>query len=262
MQKGIDISRHQGVIDWGRVKNDGIEFAILRAGYGKSISQKDERFERNYTGCIGNDIHVGAYWYSYAVTEEEAQLEAEACLRSIAGKKFAYPIYFDIEDKTQSGLSRQQLEAITATFCERLERAGYWVGIYSYKAFLESKFSEDFLKRYAVWVAHTGVTETNFKYAYGIWQYSHTGTIKGIQSDVDLDYCYRDYPTMMKKAGLNGYEETGASYTEHVVTKNETLWGIAEKYLGSGERYPEIKQLNDLQSDKIIPGQVLKIPEK
>ena len=262
MQKGIDISRHQGAIDWSRVKSDDISFAILRAGYGKSISQKDERFERNYAGCIGNDIHVGAYWYSYAVSTAEARQESEACLRAIDGKKFAYPIYFDIEDKTQSGLSRQTLEDITRTFCEHLESAGYWVGIYSYKAFLESKFSADFLKRYAVWVAHTGVKETNFKYPYGIWQYSHTGNVKGIQSDVDMNYCYQDYPAMMKKAGLNGYGKPEITYTEHVVTKDETLWGIAERYLGDGERYPEIKQLNNLKSDKIIPGQVLKIPRK
>ncbi|MBE6847940.1 MAG: LysM peptidoglycan-binding domain-containing protein [Ruminococcus sp.] len=119
------------------------------------------------------------------------------------------------------------------------------------------------MKRYAVWVAHTGVTKTDFKYEHGIRQYSHTGAVKGIASAVDLNYSYKDYPAMMKTAGLNGYLKSSVSkYREHRVAKNENLWGIAEKYLGNGARYAEIKALNNLKSDTIFTGQVLKIPEK
>lgn len=263
MNKGIDVSAHQGTIDWKQVRSDAVEFAILRAGYGRELSQKDTGFERNFAGCTENGVHTGAYWYSYALTPDEAKKEAEVCLKSISGKKFDYPIYFDIEDKTQLGLSDRRLQDIASAFCSSMESAGYWVGIYSYKAFLESVFTADFLKRYAVWVAHTGVKETDFKYEHGIWQYSHTGAVKGIASAVDLNYSYEDYPAMMKTAGLNGYQESSVpKYREHTVAKNENLWGIAEKYLGSGIRYAEIKTLNNLKSDTIFTGQILKIPKK
>ncbi len=263
MNKGIDVSSHQGTIDWKQVKSDAVEFAILRAGYGRELSQKDSSFERNFAGCAENSIYTGAYWYSYALTVEEAKREAEVCLKAISGKKFDYPIYFDIEDKTQLGLSDKRLQDIAAAFCTVMENAGYWVGIYSYKAFLESVFTADFMKRYAIWVAHTGVTKTDFKYEHGIWQYSHTGTVKGVVSAVDLNYGYEDYPAMMKTAGLNGYSRSYVpNYKEHMVAKNENLWGIAEKYLGSGVRYAEIKTLNNLKSDTIFTGQILKIPEK
>ena len=197
------------------------------------------------------------------MTADDAKKEAEVCLKSIAGKKLAYPIFFDIEDKTQLGLSDSRLQDIATAFCNAMESAGYWVGIYSYKAFLESVFTADFLKRYTVWVAHTGVKETNFKYAHGIWQYSHTGTVKGVSSAVDLNYSYEDYPAMMKKAGLNGYAKASLpKYREHTVAKNESLWCIAGKYLGSGTRYTEIKTLIILTSETFNTGQILKIPEK
>lgn len=108
------------------------------------------------------------------------------------------------------------------------------------------------MNRYAVWVAHTGIEQTDFKYPHGIWQYSHTGKVNGIGTNVDLNYGYTDYPAAMRSAGLNGFAKRGNSIT-HTVVKNESLWAIAEKYLGSGLRYPEIKALNNLISDTIIP---------
>lgn len=205
MTKGIDVSVHQGNIDWKKVKSDGIDFAIIRAGYGRLSSQKDKQFENNYAGCKANGIPVGAYWYSYALSVDEVRKEAAACLKSIQNKTFEYPIFFDIEHKTQLALSDNLLQKIAIAFCEELEKAGYWVGIYSYKYFLESNFTPELLNRYAVWVAHTGVAQTNFKYPYGMWQYSHTGKVNGIRSNVDLNYAYVDYPRFMKKAGLNGF---------------------------------------------------------
>lgn len=263
MTKGIDVSVHQGDIDWKKVKSDSVEFAILRAGYGREFSQKDAQFEKNYAGCKANAIPVGAYWYSYALSVDEAKKEASACLKSIENKVFEYPIYFDIENKTQLALSEDLLQKITIAFCNELEAAGYWVGIYSYKSFLESNFTPEILKRYAVWVAHTGVTQTNFKYPHGIWQYSHTGKINGINTNVDLNYGYIDYPKSMKTAGLNGFSKNDkVQIITHTVVKNDSLWAIADKYLGNGSRYPEIKALNNLKSDTIHPGQILKIPQK
>lgn len=263
MKKGIDVSTHQNKIDWKKVKADNIEFAILRSGYGSELSQEDLWFDKNYAGCKDNGIPTGTYWYSYAIDPEGAKREAEICLKVLKGKQFEYPIYFDIEDKTQLALSEESLQKIAAAFCDILEAAGYWAGIYSYKAFLEASFTPDTFSRYAIWVAHTGVKQTTFRYPYGMWQYSHTGKINGVDTVVDLNYCYEDYPEAMRAAGLNGYiKPDGTKYTEHTVVDNESLWVIAEKYLGSGLRYPEIKTINMLKSDTIYTGQILKIPPK
>lgn len=263
MTKGIDVSAHQGDIDWKKVKADSVDFAIIRAGYGRDINKKDAQFENNYAGCKTNTIPVGAYWYSYALSADEAKKEAETCIKSIDNKVFEYPIYFDVENKTQLALSEDLLHKITIAFCDELEAAGYWVGIYSYKSFLESSFTPEILKRYAMWVAHTGVTQTNYKYQHGIWQYSHTGKTDGINTNVDLNYGYIDYPKLIKSAGLNGFSKNGEEQQiMHTVVKNDSLWAIAEKYLGNGSRYKEIKKLNNLKSDTIFPGQILKIPNK
>lgn len=260
MTNGIDVSTFQKNINWSKVKSNQISFAIIRAGYGREISQKDSYFETNYKGCKNNNISTGAYWYSYATTPEEARLEAAACLHTIGGKMFEYPIYFDIEDKIQLSLSPKRIQDITVSFCNILESAGYWVGIYSYKSFLESNFTKEIMERYSVWVAHTGVSKTNFRYPYGIWQHSHNGKIDGINGAVDLNYSYIDYPALIKSAGKNGYitnEDT--QYILHTVLKNESLWSISQKYLGNGSKYPEIKALNNLISDTIYEGQILKI---
>ncbi|HOC34819.1 MAG TPA: GH25 family lysozyme, partial [Ruminococcus flavefaciens] len=107
--KGIDVSVHNGNIDWGKVKADGIDFAILRAGYGRLVSQKDERFEQNYAGAKAVGLPIGAYWYSYAMTPEEAELEADVFLSVIKGKRFEMPVYFDLEEKKQFDLGKEQV---------------------------------------------------------------------------------------------------------------------------------------------------------
>ena len=99
--KGIDVSQHQGNIDFGKVKAAGYDFVIIRAGYGKYASQKDPYFEQNYAGAKAAGLNVGAYWYSYADSTANAKLEAEACLQVIKGKTFEYPIYFDLEERSQ-----------------------------------------------------------------------------------------------------------------------------------------------------------------
>ena len=267
MQKfGIDVSTHKGEIDWQTVKNSKVEFALIRAGYGKEISQKDEQFERNYAECKRLNIPCGCYWYSYATTIEDAKKEATVCLEVIGGKKFEYPIYLDIEEKRQALLGIERVSAIIKTFCDILENNGYWVGVYSYKSFLENYLDEYTKNRYAVWVAHTGVEQTTYSGQFGIWQYSHTGKVNGISGDVDYNYCYLDYPQMIADAGLNNYDEslspTEQQYTEYTVQKNDNLWDIAEKLLGDGSQYKKIKEVNNLTSDTIYTNQILKIPAK
>ena len=219
--QGIDVSKHQGVIDWTKVKNSGkVEFAILRAGYGKLISQKDPKFESYYADCVKNNIPVGAYWYSYAMSEAEAKEEANVFLQAIKGKQFAYPVYFDLEESKQLALGKNKCSAIAKAFMDTVEKAGYFVGLYMSKSHLETYITEEVRNRYAIWVAHYGVSKTTYSGQFGIWQKSETGSVSGISGNVDLDECYQDYPAMIKQAGLNGYPKEN-TVTETPVNAGE-----------------------------------------
>ena len=203
--KGIDVSYAQSVIDWEKVKASGlVDFAILRAGYGRETSQIDTQFERNYTACKQLGIPVGAYWYSYATTVAEAEQEAKVCLQTIQGKQFEYPVAFDIEEER----SLPQANALCQAFCSVLEAAGYYAAIYTFKSALENNISTAIKNRYNIFLSHIGVQQTDYAGSYGLWQYSWTGRIPGISGDVDLDYAYKDYPAMIQNAGLNGFTKT------------------------------------------------------
>ncbi|MCM1133639.1 MAG: D-Ala-D-Ala carboxypeptidase family metallohydrolase [Ruminococcus flavefaciens] len=219
---GIDVSEHQGVIDWDKVKSDGVQFAILRAGYGKESSQVDRQFERNYSECKRLNIPVGAYWYSYATTAAEAVQEATVCLSVLAGKQFEYPIAFDIEEKN----SLANADELCNAFCSEIEKAGYYTAIYSFKSAFDCNISSTIKEKYDVFLSHIGVEQTDYSGNYGIWQYSWTGKINGISGDVDLDYAYKDYPSIIKSAGLNGFSADSSS-SESPSDKN-TLEKILE----------------------------------
>ena len=230
--KGIDVSVHNGAIDWKKVKADGIEFAILRAGYGRVASQKDARFEENYAGAKAAGIPVGAYWYSYAMSEDEARLEADVFLSVIKGKQFEMPVYFDLEEKKQFDLGKEKVSAIMRAFLERLEAAGYFVGLYGSASSLMTHTADDIKSRYTIWLAHW-CNQTNYTGAYGIWQHSEKGRVDGINGNVDLDIGYNDFPTIIKGKGLNGYGKESnppAPAAEDGITVEVTVDG--KKYSG------------------------------
>lgn len=199
---GIDVSHHNGLIRWNEVKTD---FAIIRAGYGKSQHQTDRKFEYNYSGCIANNIPCGAYWYSYATSVEEAREEARAFLTVIKGKKFSYPVFYDVEEERTFNCGKEKVSEIISAFCEEVEKAGYFVGVYMSSSALTSYVTEEVRNRYSIWVAHWGVKNPSYEGTYGMWQYSATGAVKGINGDVDLDKSYRNFPSVMLKNHLNGY---------------------------------------------------------
>ena len=203
--KGIDVSYCQNKIDWDAAKASGlVDFAILRAGYGKEANQVDTQFNRNYAACKRLGIPVGVYWYSYATTAAEAEQEAKVCLQTIQGKQFEYPVAFDIEEAR----SLPQADALCTAFCSALEKQGYYAAIYTFKSALENNIRAAIKSRYDIFLSHVGVQQTSYAGAYGLWQYSWTGRIPGISGDVDLDYAYKDYPAIIKAAGLNGFTKT------------------------------------------------------
>lgn len=199
---GIDVSRWQGNIDWTKVK---VDFCIMQAGFGRELSQKDICFDNNYNGCKKNKIPCGAYWYSYAQSEDEARLEAKVCIETIKNKQFEYPIYYDVEEQRTLDLGREKVSAIIKAFLDELEKAGYFAGLYMSAYFLKEYVNDSIKNRYAVWVAHHGVNKPDYTGKYGMWQKSNTGSVAGINGNVDLDECYVDYPADIKSAGLNGF---------------------------------------------------------
>jgi GH25 family lysozyme M1 (1,4-beta-N-acetylmuramidase) len=215
--KGIDVSKHQGKIDWDKVKASGkVDFAIIRAGYGKETSQVDNQFERNYTACKRVGIPVGAYWYSYATTTAEAEQEANVFLKTISGKLFEYPIAYDIEESK----SLSNATKLCSAFCDAIEKAGYYAAIYTFKSALENNLDDSVKSRYDIFLSHVGVSKSSYSGDYGLWQYSWTGKIDGITADVDLDYAYKDYPAIIKKAGLNGFSTADAADVSTVADTN------------------------------------------
>lgn len=204
MSKGIDVSKHQGAIDWQKVKASGVDFAMIRAGYGRYDNQKDECFEENYKNAKQAGVKVGAYLYSYAKSVDDAKKEAETFLKWISGKQFEYPVAFDVEEKTQSDKGKQFVSDIIGAFCETVEKAGYYVCIYANKYWLDNFVDDDCKKKYDVWLAQWAEKAT-YAGNYGIWQYSSQGSVDGISGRSDMDESYKDYYSIMKNKGLNGF---------------------------------------------------------
>lgn len=218
---GIDLSVHNGKVDFRRIKDAGIEFVVIRAGYGRVLSQKDKMFEDNYAGATAAGLHVGAYWYSYAKTPDEARLEADVFLEVVKGKQFDFPVYFDIEEQSVFATGKANCSAICKAFLEKVEAAGYWVGIYSSRCALQDYISEDLRKRYAIWLADWG-NAPKYNGEFGIWQRSEKGNVDGVSGNVDLDVAYVDYAPKIKERGLNGYSK-GTTDKDTQANKKETM---------------------------------------
>lgn len=238
---GIDVSRHNGSIDWQKVKASGkADFCIIRAGYGKSISQKDVKFEQNYAGAKAQGIPVGAYWYSYAITPAEAEAEARVFLQAIAGKQFEMPVYFDIEEKSTLNTGSKNVSAIVKAFCSTMEKAGYWCGVYASRSHVQTYFDSEIKNRYSMWIAEWG-SKLNYNGEYGMWQSSDKGRIDGIGSYVDLDVCYVDYPTAIMAAGKNGYPKPAEQAADAAEPAGNDREGVSDALQGvleiGGKRY-------------------------
>ena len=208
--KGCDVSAWQGDIDWPTfAQNPDINYAILRAGYGRYAKQVDKKFYRNYQGAKAAGVPVGCYWYSYALTPADARLEAHACAEVIKGLSFEYPIAFDFEEPKQLALPVDKASAIIDAFCSEMESMGYYVVLYCSSFYLNHTVNQAVKDRYDVWVAHYNVKKPTYLGSYGMWQYGIESNKAGCRGDVDMDFCYKDYPAIMQRTGLNGNGAAG-----------------------------------------------------
>lgn len=224
MTKGIDVSRWQGDIAWDKVKAAGVEFAILKAGGSDSGFYTDIKFEQNYKGAKAVGIPVGVYYFvgRRCTSYEDGAADAKRFLEILKDKQFEYPVYIDLEatDRTAKAGATQACIG----FVEVMEAAGYYCGIYAsdISGFCD-RLDISKLNDIDKWVARYGSKPTYVK-EYGMWQNSSSGRINGISGDVDINEAYKDYPTIMKTMGFNGFtaiESSEDKSDEIIVLKAE-----------------------------------------
>ena len=194
-KKGIDVSSNNGVVDFNKVKQAGYDFVIIRCGYGNDeSSQDDKQYKNNIQKCEELNIPYGVYIYSYAVDLKHAKSEVNHVIRLLRGKHPQYGIWFDVEDadgyKSKRNVTEQMYKDITYEFCSQMKNKGYKVGIYANIYWLTDILDDTRLDIFPKWVAQWG-NKCDYEKDYVMWQYSDSGKINGIQTNVDLDYYYR-----------------------------------------------------------------------
>lgn len=239
----FDISTWQGGIDYNEIIRQ-TNYCILRAGFDVT---KDNQFDNHYNNLQG--LNLGAYWYSYATSVEEARFEAQAFVNTVAGKKFTLPLYLDIEDPSMRGLGRGTLDAIVRAFGEIVEKNGYYFGVYSNLDWYNNVISGSELnKKYDWWIAcwsdyaPTGVN-------YGIWQFTSDYNTFGTR--LDANYVFKDYPVVIKNAGLNHLDDEPAPTPTPEPTPSYDLLDLVRRTIRGdfGNGIDRVNALGDLYNE-------------
>lgn len=226
MKKGIDISYCQPKVDWQKVTAD---FCLIQICGGAVRRQKDTMYESHYAGAKSRGIPVGAYWFTWARTVAEAEEEADLCISLLKGKQFEYPIFLDLEQEAIYKTGKANVSAIIRAFLSKVEKAGYWVGLYCNPDVLVHYCEADIPKRYSIWLAQWDVSAPT--YPCGIWQ-PNTAQTAGFPEPVDQDVCYIDYESQIKAKGLNGYGKQPKPPEPEKKTLNVEMTVDGVKYAG------------------------------
>lgn len=205
MYYAIDVSKWQGAVNWASVKAAGVHHAMLRAGYGSGTV--DPQFKRNADQCAALGVDWGCYWYSYAASPAQARQEARCCLQVIQGLAPTMPVAYDIEyEPCILALDNATRTAMVKAFLGEIEAAGYYGILYASRDFIANRLNWRELAKYDVWCAQYGSACT-CPLPYGIWQYSSSNPlgIPGYGASLDCNRVYKDYPQIIRDAGLNGW---------------------------------------------------------
>ena len=187
--KCLDISTWQGYVDFNKVKSAGYNYVILRAGFGRENSQKDNTFDRNYANAKASGLKVGVYWFSYSTSPSDAYREANACLYCLNGKQLDMPVYYDLEYQPAMSMSNSNYTQMALNFCSKIKKAGYKSGVYSSASVYGYLLNRQTL-------INNGVSIWNAQWSSycsvpcDIWQYSEKGQVNGISASVDMNYIY------------------------------------------------------------------------
>ncbi|WP_051154883.1 MULTISPECIES: GH25 family lysozyme [unclassified Butyrivibrio] len=192
---GIDVSKWNGNIDWNKVKNNGVNFVIIRCGYrGSSAGAliEDPKFRANIKGAQAAGLRVGVYFFSQAVNEVEAVEEASMCINLCKGYSLSFPIYIDVEGSNGRGdtISASQRTANIKAFCGTIQSAGYRAGVYSNKTWFTKNINTASLTNYKIWLAQYAANVSYTATRYDMWQYTSKGSVSGISGNVDMNILY------------------------------------------------------------------------
>lgn len=250
-KQGIDVSKHNGVVDFAKVKAAGYDFVIIRAGIGIS-TPKDPRFEENYAKAKAAGLNVGAYWFLRSLTPENARKEAKNFVDILKGKMFEYPVYLDLEDDPNYNYfplktGKTNCSAMIQAFCEEVEKSGYFVGFYTSKSVLETLVTDDVKNRFSVWCAQWSA-QCTYKGSYSLWQKSGSGRVNGIIGDVDINESNEDFPVLMKSLGKNGFPKSTTTNAPIIKYK----WQVVCDVDSEDEGKALTKFLKSAQLKKII----------
>lgn len=231
---GIDVSHHQGTINWELLRQSGVKFAIIRMGVGVSDPSYsltfDREWENNIAGARAAGIDIGVYLYAYATTTSAALREAQLVVNELNKYQgyFTYPIWYDFENDNAKSNTKAQNAEVIKTFCDYVGNAGYYTGIYTYTSFFNSYIDDSQLTAFDHWVAQYGANDgephsVTYTGTYGMWQYTSLGGGKVLAGSVestglDLDYAYKNYPLIIINNGLNKFDTSSKSSTGGVPT--------------------------------------------
>ena len=202
MKDYIDVSRYQGTIDWEQVKNKVGGAMLKTVSTNKSFGgiYIDPTFERNYQECKRLGIPVGVYYYTYAQTPERVAEELAKLREALAGKTFELPIAVDVEDNKLKPLPADELTDLVISAADAIESWGLYAMVYTYTSYANTELNMDRLAAYDLWIAdYRGKRPTR---KHGMWQYTSEGRLPGINANVDKNHVYKDYPAIIKRAGL------------------------------------------------------------
>lgn len=253
--KGIDVSEHNGVIDWDKVKASGIYFAMLRLGYGHT--HVDTQFERNVKECERLGIKWGCYLYGYALTVDGAKDEAEFVLKVLKGRKCEFPVAYDMEDadgyKAKNGMpSNQVVVDICYNFLASVESKGYYVSLYANLSWLNNQLRNTKLDRFDKWVAQWN-SKCDYKGVHKMWQSGSNGRVNGVAGNVDMDTAYSNF-----WVGKGSVAHVTPRIVTYKVKGGDTLSAIALSYHVTVD---ELMKLNPSIRDRnhIYIGQVIRV---
>ena len=207
-QRGIDVSRYQGNIDWAQVARSGQQFAIVRAvSSDNSGVYEDPLFVKNANGAKAAGLRTGAYYYTYAQTQAYADIEIAAFLSALSGKQFEYPVFVDVEDDTLKPLGKNRLTDLTLYALQKIEKAGYYAGVYTNTNFAKNNLVMSKLENYPLWLSDY-LAVVNYPGPYDMLQYTSDGSVNGISTKVDKDNSYQNFLPQIMAGGWNNYPRT------------------------------------------------------
>ena len=218
---GVDISAWQEKVNWKKIKNDGIDFAILRAGYGKNASQEDAYFATNFKNATAAGLPVGIYWYSYAKSVADVEKEARLCLQVLGSRTLDLPVFYDLEESSQLNKGKAFCTQLVEHFCSIIAAAGHTPGLYMSRSPLLDYIEQESRGRYALWVAEYGSKTCKYDGDYLMWQYADNGKVAGVNGNTDMDFLYGNKNSLPGSATLL----KSKTYTGKAITPAPTVTG-------------------------------------